>query len=105
MKPAKNQINSTLGKTLPKIGDAVLFRNHSKTGFSPNFLPGYRVVKIINDANYVIKHMTTGQSSQVHIRDLIVSPMIRQVLDHLPPAESFGRYGKFANCPKMALRD
>ena len=46
--------------TLPKIGDAVLFRNHSKTGFSPNFLPGYRVVKIINDANYVIKHMTTG---------------------------------------------
>ena len=91
--------------TLPKIGDAVLFRNHSKTGFSPNFLPGYCVVKIINDANYVIKHMTTGRSSQVHIRDLIVSPMIRQVLDHLPPAESFGHYGKFANCPKMALRD
>ena len=49
--------------------------------------------------------MTTGRSSQVHIKDLIVSPMIRQVLDHLPPAESFGRYGKFANCPKMALRD
>ena len=85
--------------TLPKIGDAVLFRNHSKTGFSPNFLPGYRVVKIINAANYVIKHMTTGRSSQVHIRDLIVSPMIRQVLDHLPPAESFGRYGKFAKLP------
>ena len=41
--------------TLPKIGDAVLFRNHNKTGFSPNFLPGYHVVQIINDANYVIK--------------------------------------------------
>ena len=106
MKPTKKTDKQYSGKnTLPKIGDAVLFRNHSKTDFSPNFLPGYHVVKIINDANYVIKHMTTGRSSQVHIKDLIVSPMIRQVLDHLPPVESFGRYGKFANCPKMALRD
>ena len=61
---------------LPKVGDAVLFRNHNKTGFSSNFLPGYRVVKKINDNNYIIKHTITGQTSQVHIKDLIVSPMI-----------------------------
>ena len=91
--------------TLPKVGDAVLFHNHSKTGFSPNFLPGYQIVKILNDSNYVIKHMTTGCTSQVHIKDLIVSPMIRQGLNHIPLAESFGRYGKFANCPQMALKE
>ena len=90
---------------LPKVGDAVLFRNHQKTGFSPTFLPGYRVVKKINDSNYVIKHTITGRSSQVHLKDLIVSPMIRQVLDNIPPVETFGWFGKYANCPQMALKD
>ena len=90
--------------TLPKVGDAVLFRNHAKTGFVSNFLQGYRVVKKINDNNYVIKHTITGRTSQVHIKDLIVSPMICQVLDHVPPAEAFGCYGKYANCPQMALK-
>ena len=90
--------------TLPKVVDAVLFHNHNKTGFSSNFLPGYRVVKVINDSNYVIKHMTSGRTSQVHIKDLILSPMIHQVLDHMLPAECFGHYGKFANCPQLALK-
>ena len=36
-----------------KVGDAVLFRNHNKTGFSPNF-PGCQVVQKIDDSNYVI---------------------------------------------------
>ena len=64
---------------LPKVGDAILFHNHQKTGFAPTFLPGYRVVKKIDDSNYLIKHVITGQTSQVHLKDLIVSPMIRQV--------------------------
>ena len=90
--------------TLPKVGDAVLFRNHNKTGFSSNFLPGYHVVQKINDSNYVIKHTVSGRSSQVHIKDLIVSPMICQVLQNIPPIETFGHYGKYANCSKMAQK-
>ena len=90
---------------LPKVGDAVLFKNHNKTGFAANFLSGYRVVKKINDSNYVIKNSVTGKTSQVHVRDLIVSPMIRQVLNTFPPEATFGRTGKFANCPQVALRD
>ena len=90
---------------LPKVGDADLFCNHQKTGFEPTFLHGYSVVKNIDDSNYLIKHAVTGQTSQVHLKDLIVSPMIRQVLNNLPPMETFGRYGKYANCPQMALKD
>ena len=75
--------------------------NHQKTGFAPTFLPGYRVIKKIDDSNYLIKHVGTGQTSQVYLKDLIVSPMIRQVLDNLPSMETFGRYGKYANCPQM----
>ena len=73
--------------------------------FVPTFLPGYRVVKKINDSNYLIKHAITGQTSQVHLKDLIISQMIRQVLHNLPPVEALGRYGKYANCPQMALKD
>jgi len=91
--------------TLPKVGDAVLFKNHHKVGFGSNFLPGYRVVQKIDDCTYVIKHTVSGKTSQVHIKDLIVSPMIRQVLNNFPPAESFGRAGKYANCPQTALKD
>ena len=90
---------------LPKVGDAILFRNHNKTGFASNFLPGYHVVQKIDDSNYVIKHTIFGQTSQVHIKDLIVSPMIWQVLENMPPAETFGCYGKYANCPQMAQKD
>ena len=90
--------------TLPKVGDAGFFCNNAKTGFTSNFLQGYRVVKKINDNNYVIKHTITGRTSQVHIKDLIVSPMICQVLDHVPPTETFGPYGKYANCPQMASK-
>ena len=43
--------------TLPKVDDAVLFRNHNKTGFSSNFLPGYHLVQKINDSNYVINSL------------------------------------------------
>ena len=101
----KEECKYPTSTVLPKVGDAVLFRNHQKTGFSPTFLPGYRVVKKINDNNYVIKHTITGRSSQVHLKDLIVSPMIRQVLDNIPPVETFGWFGKYANCPQMALKD
>ena len=45
---------------LPKVGDAVLFGNHNKTGFASNFLPGYCVVQKIDDSNYVIKHTISG---------------------------------------------
>ena len=90
---------------LPKVAGAVLFHNHPKTGFAPTFLPGYRVIKKIDDSNYLIKHAVTGQTSQVHLKVLIVSPMIRQVLNNQPPMETFGRYGKYANCPQMALKD
>ena len=45
---------------LPKVGDAVLFCNHQKMGCVPTFLPGYRVVKKIDDSNYLIKHVITG---------------------------------------------
>ena len=90
---------------LPKVGDAVLFHNHQKTRFAPTFLPGYRVIKKIDDRNYLIKHAVTCQTSQVHLKDLIVSPMIKQVLDNLPPMETFGRYGKYTNCPQIALKD
>ena len=101
----KEECKNPTSTVLPKVGDAVLFWNHQKTGFSPTFLPGYRVVKKINDSNYVIKHTITGWSSQVPLKDLIVSPMIRQVLDNIPPVETFGRFGKYANCPQMALKD
>ena len=101
----KEECKYPTSTALPKVGDAVLFQNHQKTGFSPTFLPGYRVVKKINESNYVIKHTITGQSSQVHLKDLIVSPMIRQVLDNIPPVETFGQFGKYANCPQMALKD
>ena len=87
--------------TLPKVGDAVLFKNHAKTGLDPKFLPGYRVVKAIDDSNYIIKHTVTGHTSQVHVRDIVVSPMIRQVLSKMPPVETFGRKGKYANCPQV----
>ena len=43
--------------------------------------------------------------SQVHIKDLIVSPMVRQGLHNLPPGKTFGRYGKYINCPQMTLTD
>ena len=46
----------------------------------------------------------SGRSSQVHVKDLIVSPMICQVLQNIPPIETFGHYGKYANCPKMAQK-
>ena len=69
---------------LPKVGDAVLFRNHNKTGFSSNFLSGYHVVQKINDSTYIIKHTVSSRTSQVHIKDLIVSPMICQVLQNIP---------------------
>ena len=102
LKEARNYPTNTI---LPKVGDAVLFCNHQKTGFAPTFLPGYRVVKKIDDSNYLIKHAISGQTSQVHLKDLIVSPMIRHVLHNLPPVETFSRYGKYANCPQMALKD
>ena len=84
---------------------AVLFRNHNKTGFAFNFLPGYHVVKKIDNSHYVIKHTISCQTRQVHIKDLIVSPMIRQVLDNMPHAEIFGCYGKYSNCSQMAQKD
>ena len=71
----------------------------------PTFLPGYRVVKKIDDSNYLVKHAITGQTSQVHLKDLIISLMIRQVLHNFPLVQTFGRYGKYANCPQMALKD
>ena len=40
---------------LPKAAHAVQFRNHNKTGFYSNFLPGYHIVKNIDDSNYVNK--------------------------------------------------
>ena len=101
----KEEWNYPTKTVLPKVGDGVLFCNHQKTGFAPTFLPGYRVIKKIDDSNYLIKHAVTGQTSQVHLKDLIVSPKIRQVLNKLPPMETFGRYGKYANCPQMALND
>ena len=101
----KETTKTTDKSALPKVGDAVLFRNHNKTSFTPRFLPGYRIVRKIDDKNYVIQHSINGHHSQVHIKDLIVSPMIRQVLDTFPPEETFGRVGKYANCPKVALRD
>ena len=101
----KEERNHPTKTVVPKVGDAVLFHNHQKTGFASSFLPGYRVVKKIDDSNYLIKHAITGRMSQVHIKYLIVSPMNRQVLHNLSPAETFGRYGKYANCPQMALKD
>ena len=101
----KEEWNYPMKTILPKVGDAILFHNHQKTGFAPSFLPGYRVIKKIDDSNYLIKHAVTGLTSQVHLKDLIVSPMIRQVLDNLPCMETFGRYVKYANCPQMALKD
>ena len=100
----KEEQNYPMKTILPKVGDAVLFCNHHKTGFAPTFLHGYRVVKKTDASNYLIKHAVTGQSSQVHLKDLIVSPMIRQVLNNLPPMETFCRYGKYTNCPQMALK-
>ena len=41
------------------------------------------------------------EAVKFHIKDLIVSPMIHQVLQNIPPIETFGHYGKYANCPKM----
>ena len=95
----KEKWNYPMKTILPKVGDAILFHNQQKTGFAPTFLPGYRVIKKIDDSNYLIKHAVTGQMSHVHLKDLIASPMIRQVLDNLPPMETFSRYGKYANCP------
>ena len=89
---------------LSKVGDAVLFRNHNKTGFSSNFLSGYHVVQKINDNNYIIKHTISGRTSQVHIKDLILSPRICQVLQNIPPVETVGHYGKYANCPQMTQK-
>lgn len=91
-------------KVLPKVGDAVLFKNHSKSSFDSNFVPGYRVIQKIDDNTYVIKHSISGKQSQVHLRDLVISPIAHQVLDTLPPIETFGRVGKFANCPQLALK-
>ena len=102
LKKARNYPTNTIS---PKVGDAVLFCNHQKTGFAPTFIPRFRVVKKIDDSNYFIKHVITSQTSQVPLKDQIVSPMIRQVLYNLPPVETFGRYGKYANCPKIALKD
>ncbi len=90
---------------LPAVGDAVLFKNHAKSGFAATFLPGYRVVKKIDDSNYVIKHAVTGRTSQVHLKDLVLSPMLRQALSFLPPEDTFGRFGKYANCPEMVIKD
>ena len=90
---------------LPAVGDAVLLRNHSKTGWAANFLPGYRVVKVIDKNNYVVKHSITGRTSQVHLKHLIVQPMVRQVLNNLPPVETFGRMGKYPNCPQLAAKN
>ena len=90
---------------LPQVEYAVLFRNHNKTGLASNFLPGYCVVQNIYDSNYVIKHTISGQTSHVHLKDLIVSSIILQVLENMPPAETFGHYGKYANCPQMAQKD
>ena len=89
---------------LPKVADAVLFRNHNKTVFSSNFLSGYHVVKKINNSTYIIKHTVSGRTSQVHINYLIVSPMIRHVLQNIPPVETFSHYGKYANCPQMTQK-
>ena len=101
----KEEQNYPMKTIFPKVGDVVLFCNQQKTVFAPTFLPGYRVIKKIDDSNYLIKHAVTGQTSQVHLKDLIVSPMIRQVLNNLPPMETFGRYGKYVNCPQIALKD
>ena len=98
----KEEKNYPTKTVLPKVRDTVLFHNHQKTGFASSFLPGCRVVKKIDYSNYLIKHAITGRTSQVHIKDLNVSPMIRQVLHNLQPLETFGRY---ANCPQMTLRD
>ena len=56
----KEECKYLTSTVLPKVGDAVLFQNHQKRRFSHTFLPGYRVVKKINDSNYVIKHTITG---------------------------------------------
>ena len=31
--------------------------------------------------------------------------MIQQVLENMPPAETFGHYGKYGNCPQMTQKD
>ena len=56
----KEEWNYPMKTILPKVGDAVLSCNHQKTGFAPTFLPGYRVIKKIDDSNYLIKHAVTG---------------------------------------------
>ena len=106
IKHIERKIGNTQVKlsSLPKVGDAVLFRNHNKTDFTSNFLPGYWVVKKTDDSNFVNKNTVNGQTSQVHLKDLIVSAMIPQVLDNMPSTETFGRYSKYANCPHMALK-
>ena len=101
----KEEKNCPTKTILPKVRDAILFHNHQKTSFASSFLPGYRVVKKIDDTNYLIKHAITGKTSQVHIKDLIVSSTIRQVLHNLPSAGKFGRYCKYADCHQMALKD
>ena len=98
----KAQIDDQKVACMPQVGDAVLIRNHHKTGLYSNFLPGYRVVEVVGKNNFVVKHTVSGKTSQLHLRDIIVSPMIRQVLQNLPPEDTFGRRGKFANCPQMA---
>ena len=55
--------------------------------------------------NYIIKNTVNGLTSQAHLKDLIVSPMIYQVLDNMPPTETFGRNGKYTNFPQMALKN
>ena len=48
------------------------------------------IIKLKLTIKGVIKHMTTGLISQIHVKDLIVFSMIGQVLDNISHAESFG---------------
>ena len=89
-----------------KIGDRVHFKNKQPSKWDPKLRPGYRIVCIEHDRNFLhIENQATRKVHSSNIRDVILEPPI----EFWNVDTQFGRAGRYinhpANLPTMKLND